>query len=384
LIADGSARLFRLAIPPGGGGIRVGRVLRALAVSFAFLALLTMVAGALYIGRSDTHSAFGLACALAVLPVPALLAAVVWADRMEPEPPLLLASVFAWGAGAALVLAYTVNTAGGNMIGQRLGYPAGELYVASVSAPIVEETLKAVPLLAILRWGRDQLDDPVDGIVYAAMAGLGFAMSENILFYGRADLAGGLPEALDTFLLRGVASPFLHPLFTSATGLAVVLAATRGGRVRWALPLLGLAVAALLHSTWNTGLESVGFDLVYFGLFVPLLVGVVFAIRHVRRQEARVVTEYLPRAMSDAPLLCQLASPASRRRLRALAHKRAGAAGRHAAATFEHTATELAFLQRRLECGWARVDQRHEARRAELRRSLEIRLARLRALQVVA
>jgi hypothetical protein len=118
--------------------------------------------------------------------------------------------------------------------------------------------------------------------------------------------------------------------------------------------------------------------------FVPMLVGVVLAVRHVRRREARVVAGYLPHAMGDAPLLCQLASPGSRRRLRALAHKRAGAAGRHAAATFEHTATELAFLQRRLESGWSRADQRHEARLAELRRSLEIRLARLRALHVVS
>jgi hypothetical protein len=44
------------------------------------------------------------------------------------------------------------------------------------------------------------------------MAGLGFAMSENVLYYGRAALAGGLPQAFDIFLLRGVASPFLHPL----------------------------------------------------------------------------------------------------------------------------------------------------------------------------
>jgi RsiW-degrading membrane proteinase PrsW (M82 family) len=381
---DGAARLLRHATPPGGGSTGVGRMLRALVVGCAFLVLLALVAAALNIGRQDTRSAFGLACALAVLPVPALLAAVAWADRMEPEPPLLLTSVFAWGAGAALVLAYTVNTAGGMVVGQRLGYQAADLVVGSVLAPIAEEGLKAVPVLAIAHWAREQLDDPVDGFVYAAMAGLGFATSENVLYYGRAALAGGLPQALDIFVLRGLVSPFLHPLFTSATGLAAVFAATRSGHVRWALRSLGLAVAAILHSAWNTGLQTVGFNAVYLGVFLPLFAGVVIAIWLLRRREARLVTEYLPHALCDAPLLCQLASPGARRRLRALAHTRAGATGRHAAASFEHTATELAFLQRRLESGWARADRRHEARRDELRQRLETRLARLRALHVVS
>jgi hypothetical protein len=137
----------------------------------------------------------------------------------------------------------------------------------------------------------------------------------------------------------------------------VAFATTRRGHVRWALVALGLA---------------------------PLFAGVVIAIRQLRRSEARLVTEYVAHALGDAPLLSQLASPGARRSLRALAHARAGAPGRHAAASFEHTATELAFLQRRLESGWARVDARHEARRAELRHGLEKRFARLQALHVVS
>ena len=53
----------------------------------------------------------------------------------------------------------------------------------------------------------------LDGIVYAAMVGLGFAFTENILYYGRTALEGGVPLAA-TFFVRGVLSPFAHPVFT--------------------------------------------------------------------------------------------------------------------------------------------------------------------------
>ena len=52
------------------------------------------------------------------------------------------------------------------------------------------------------------------------MVGLGFAMTENILYYGRA--VERRPEDLKVvFILRGMASPFSHPLFTSMTGIGL-------------------------------------------------------------------------------------------------------------------------------------------------------------------
>ena len=41
-------------------------------------------------------------------------------------------------------------------------------------------------LVIFFFWKKDEFDGVVDGIVYASMAGLGFAMTENILYYGNA------------------------------------------------------------------------------------------------------------------------------------------------------------------------------------------------------
>src|SRR5260370_20483525 len=90
------------------------------------------------------------------------------------------------------------------------------------------------------------------------MVGLGFAMMENISYYIDALVKpeiGGAKLLGVTFVLRGVLSPFAHPIFTSMTGIGVAYAASHR-RAGWAIPL-GWAGAMLLHGTWN-GLSEFG------------------------------------------------------------------------------------------------------------------------------
>jgi PrsW family intramembrane metalloprotease len=78
-------------------------------------------------------------------------------------------------------------------------------------------------------------------VIYAAMVGLGFAMVENVGYYINAIATperGGIALLGYTFVLRGVLSPLLHPIFTSMTGLGVAYAASRprGAQgARWAV-----------------------------------------------------------------------------------------------------------------------------------------------------
>src|SRR5260370_3601994 len=84
------------------------------------------------------------------------------------------------------------------------------------------------------------------------MVGSGFAMMENISYYIDALVKpeiGGAKLLGVTFVLRGVLSPFAHPIFTSMTGIGVAYAASHR-RAGWAIPL-GWAGAMLLHGTWN-------------------------------------------------------------------------------------------------------------------------------------
>ena len=179
-------------------------------------------------GQSTTP--FFIALPLALAPVPLLVAAVLFIDRLEPEPRINLAFGFLWGAGVAALFAALINTAGLEYITQpALGASAGQYISATAGAPVVEETLKGLFLVWLVRWRRQELDGPTDGIVYAAMVGLGFAMTENIGYYINAlvnPVHGGVQLLGYTFVLRGVLSPFLHPIFTSMTGIGAAYAAS--------------------------------------------------------------------------------------------------------------------------------------------------------------
>src|SRR5436305_10224379 len=158
----------------------------------------------------------------ATIPVPVYVTLVLWLDRYEPEPPWMLATAFFWGALVAVFFAIVINSVGVELVGALADETTARFYGMVLSAPVVEETAKALALFALFFWRRDEFDGVTDGIVYAAMVGLGFAMTENIKYYG---VAVAEHNAVGVFIVRGLFSPFAHPLFTGMTGIGIGLAA---------------------------------------------------------------------------------------------------------------------------------------------------------------
>jgi RsiW-degrading membrane proteinase PrsW (M82 family) len=248
-----------------------------------------------------------LVLAFAILPVFVYVPLALWLDRYEPEPWWLLAGTFLWGASVAVLVAGIVNSTGSQLISAELGAGAGDAYGASVSAPFIEEIMKGLALLAVLLWRRHELNGFLDAIVYASMVGLGFAMTENVQYYGKA-LEAGTGALGQNFFLRGVLLPFLHPLFTSMTGIGLVLALRAKDRRTKILAIaLGLGAAMLLHSAWNT-------NPVVFGplLALPAFVLMLILIRRSLRHEAAVIRRYLSDGTASAEDIEGLASMRAR------------------------------------------------------------------------
>ena len=341
--------------PPGRApvGVIIGIVLGSLCVLLTFgIELLESVAAG--------HSAvpFFIALPLALAPVPLLVAAVLFVDRLEPEPRINLIFAFVWGAGIAALFAALINTAGLEYVTQpALGASAGQYISATAGAPVVEETLKGLFLVWLVRRRRQELDGPTDGITYAAMVGLGFAMTENIGYYINAlvsPVQGGTQLLGSTFVLRGVLSPFLHPLFTSMTGIGAAYAASHR-RAGWALPL-GWLAAMLLHGMWN-GLSIFGLAGTGIAYLVMLcLLGVLIAvIRADRRRIAGLIGHYLPgyepTGLVTPEDIEMLSSLKARRRARKWARATGGLPAAAAMSDYQLAATELALLHQKAERG---------------------------------
>jgi RsiW-degrading membrane proteinase PrsW (M82 family) len=316
---------------------------------------------------------FFIALPFALLPVPLLVALVLLADRLEPEPRINLVFAFAWGAGIAALVAAVINTAGLLYITQPdLGTTTGQYISATFGAPVVEESLKGLVLIVLLWRRRQELDGPTDGIIYAAMVGLGFAMTENLGYYIDALVrpeVGGVQLLGMTFVLRGVLSPFAHPIFTSMTGIGVAYAAThRHGR--WAVAV-GLVAAMILHGTWNalTALGLAGLAVAYVVL-ACVFIGLIGVIIADRRRIVRLIWRFLPMyeptglvTEADVRMLSTLRE---RRAARQWARSTGGRAAASAMANYQLAATELALLHVRQERRVIAPDQFEERQQALL------------------
>ena len=339
---------------PQISAIRLVLALVAILVA-VFLGLLVL----LLIGIETGPVALLLGFVTATIPVPIYIVLVLWIDRYEAEPLWMLATAFFWGAFIATFFAFLLNTTSGMFVGVLTNAEAGEAFAAVVSAPIVEEIGKALILFIFFFWRKDEFDGVVDGIVYASMAALGFAMSENILYYGKAAAMGGGEALTATLIVRGFFAPFSHPLFTSLTGIGLGLARQSTNiAVKAITPIIGLFMAIFMHSLWNASAVFGGggvFIVIYILVMVPAFFIMLIVISLALRREGQVVRDYLvmdlERGFLTPEEYKQLCSIAGRMGSSFNALSRGGVKGWRARMRFNQLASELAFHRSRVSRG---------------------------------
>ncbi|MET7457423.1 PrsW family intramembrane metalloprotease [Streptomyces sp. NPDC005574] len=310
---------------------------------------------------------------LAVLPVPLLMAAFRWLDRVEPGPWRNLLFAFAWGACAAALIAIVANSFATRWIATATADPSNaDTIGATVIAPVVEESAKAAAVLLVFLFRRRDFTGIVDGVVIAGVTATGFAFTENILYLGTAfgtdQLTGdrGIASVTAaTFFVRVVMSPFAHPLFTVLTGIGFGVAALCAERQRLrrvALPLTGLLLAMGMHAIWNGSSKfgEYGFFAVYAAFMVPAFGLLTWLVIWTRQRELRTVRAELPAYVAAGWLTpaepYALGSMRARRLARDHARRRLGRPAAREVARYEAYATSLAFLRHRGRSGRANPD----------------------------
>lgn len=231
---------------------------------------------------------FLLAAFGAVLPTVVYVSIAWWLDRYEKEPWWLLALTFFWGAVPAIILAavsewivmlpVVMIRSGGDL--EALANQSGEemttvmAITASVVAPLVEETLKAVPLLFIFFMFRREFDGLMDGLLYGALVGFGFAMTENFFYiFGTGASSGISAEAL-VFFLRTIVFGMMHALWSSMFGVGLAIARYARPRTWGRLaPCGGLMLGMLLHCIHNSSAVTASQGGVWAAVGVSVMLG---------------------------------------------------------------------------------------------------------------
>jgi len=283
--ADASADLYDVATweeRTSFDGLAVA-IYRLLAGSARWGTILLAFALLLAIGGLTAVSELpiGVLTVLSALPALALAAYVYRSDITTSEPLGLLVATFLLGVLTANFAAVLNSIA--QPYFRPLGFVGTVAFFLLIVAP-VEETVKLLAV-RLYAYSHDSFDSVLDGTVYGAMAGLGFAFIENALYISRGvggtelDLGVGLIGAGGGIAFtRALAGPG-HVIYSAFAGYYLGLAKFNPEH-RGPIVVKGLLIAALIHAAYNStvgvgsallnaavGLPPLAASLVYILLF---------------------------------------------------------------------------------------------------------------------
>lgn len=340
---------------------------------WAVIVLLTACTGLIVLASLQFDpAALALSVSASAIPAAIYSLLVLRLDRYEREPWTAVLAAFGWGAVASVLLALILELISGSVLLAAIGdRDAASVLTLAVGAPLIEETVKGIALLGLLWFFRGEFDDVLDGLVYGALIGLGFAMTENIVYLGSEYIDAGAKALGELFVARVIIDGFGHAVYTATTGAAVgwTRARYRQGVARYVVPVIGWSLAVLQHALWNGSLLAIGG---FYGdrvsvLRVVLIQGPLFTLpaviviwliaRFSGNKELAIIKEQLALEVAGGVLTPRefqvLTSNELRRQALRDAGRYGGREGKRRQRRFFQAAAELAFRKYHLSRGEA-------------------------------
>lgn len=195
-------------------------------------------------------------------------------DRFEREHRLHLITCFM--LGMALTLPATRLESWYSLFGIPAQASIELRLVISILAVAVWEELSKFLVLVLYPFSRPFFNEPIDGIVYAVMIGMGFATLENIFYVTQFGLG--------TAILRAFTAVPAHALFSVIMGYFAGLAWLHPER-KWRLLLQGLFFAIAFHAVYNFLVLQLYYDWLVILAVAGLWISIFFAQDLIRRHQ---------------------------------------------------------------------------------------------------
>jgi RsiW-degrading membrane proteinase PrsW (M82 family) len=179
---------------------------------------------------------------IAIAPVVFLAWFIYTRDKYEREPRRLILKTFL--VGAALVIPVIVVELVGGLILPPSEDPLSLFLYFLLVVALVEESSKYLAVRVSV-YGSREFDEPLDGLVYGGIAGLGFAAPENLLYV--------LSRGVTLGVFRAVLSVPAHALWGAIIGYYLSLQKLKSVR---SAGIRGLSIAIIFHTAFDYGLAA--------------------------------------------------------------------------------------------------------------------------------
>ena len=180
-------------------------------------------------------------------------------DKLHPQPLYLIRKCFLWGMAAIIPAGFLEVS---------FGFVSSFWQFVFV-APIIEELIKFWIVRGAV-YERVEFNEPVDGIVYAAAAALGFATIENALYLFQAYRMGAETVA-SLAIMRAFLSVPGHALWSAMWGYALGFAKFSDAKRGRELVVKGILLAIVFHGVFNLVCLSGPLFAVGMLILVPIL-----------------------------------------------------------------------------------------------------------------
>lgn len=185
-------------------------------------------------------------------------------DLFEREPAAVRAAAFIWGAIVATSLAIIANNNLLALLTKLFGTEFAARWGAALAGPTNEEWLKTLGVVILVLIVKEHFNRSIDGLTYGAMCGLGFQVTENMVYAinnafanPNSDITGAVSITVMRILVAG---PWSHPIYSGVAGLGIAYAVTTKGHRsvprRYGIAVGLFVLAWLMHALWNSPLPG--------------------------------------------------------------------------------------------------------------------------------
>lgn len=209
---------------------------------------------------------------LSIAPALLIIFYIYYSDKYDKEPKHLLFICFLFGAIGSILFASVSHL----LFSQTLPELEKEVVwiqfcKAFIIVALVEEFSKYV-FVRYFAQTREAFDEPFDGIVYAVMVSMGFAVTENLAYA----FQGGLEIAI----FRAFTAVPAHATFGIIMGY--YMGKAKFSRKRVTYNLMGLGLATVFHGIYDFFLFIKFIPGISVGAFISLAIGILLSRKAIK------------------------------------------------------------------------------------------------------